>query len=237
MGIIKNIGLWLVSSKQGNTQDKEEEIIALEEKVLELKKENRLLKLQYNESRKVVNTVDNNTNNEEMINLQKCNEEKATQILELTDKVKELEHDIRIEKVLNENKFDQLIQTHSDEMATLREELDKKNTEIKAFEQKIKECLEREMEMKKKIGAEKEKEKEKETETEKEKKKEKETEKEEDKGKPNESNAEMIRSIMNQFYVKLYQSIEGKNTLTSAEVLKLTAEIIRKETKAALNSN
>lgn len=51
------------------------------------------------------------------------------------------------------------------------------------------------------------------------------------------NNVEMIRSIMNQFYAKLFQSIEGKSTLSSAEVLKLTAEIIRKETKAALNTS
>lgn len=51
------------------------------------------------------------------------------------------------------------------------------------------------------------------------------------------TSADQIRSIMNQFYNRLYQSINGKDTLSSKEILKLSAELIRKETNAALSSN
>lgn len=56
--------------------------------------------------------------------------------------------------------------------------------------------------------------------------------------KPKEStsnNAETIRAIMNQFYTQFFEAINERDALTSSEVLKLTAELIRKETKAALN--
>lgn len=44
-----------------------------------------------------------------------------------------------------------------------------------------------------------------------------------------------VRAIMNELYVKLYQNVSEKETMTSGEILKLTAEIIRSETKSALN--
>lgn len=193
------LGLWLVSSKSTNPQDKEEEIIKLEEKVLELKKENRVLKLQLNEK---VNTEANEEEKEEIATLQKCNEEKDAEIAELTNKVQLLDQQINEANETKEQEGKQLVEKHTEEVAKLRAELEKVNNERQTLQQSIKE-------------------------------------KEENKeSKPiNETSAEMIRSIMNQFYVKLYQSIEGKDTLTSAGVLKLTAEIIRKETKAALNTN
>lgn len=193
------LGLWLVSSKSINPQDKEEEIIKLEEKVLELKKENRVLKLQINEK---VNTEANEKEKEEIATLQKINEEKEVEIAELTNKVQELDAKFNEANESKEQERQQLIEKHTDEVAKLREELEKVNNERQTLQQSIK-------------ATEENKE-----------------------SKPiNETSAEMIRSIMNQFYVKLYQSIEGKDTLTSAGVLKLTAEIIRKETKAALNTN
>lgn len=188
-----------MSSKSINPQDKEEEIIKLEEKVLELKKENRVLKLQINEK---VNTEANEKEKEEIATLQKINEGKEVEIAELTNKVQELDAKFNEANESKEQERQQLIEKHTDEVAKLREELEKVNNERQTLQQSIK-------------ATEENKE-----------------------SKPiNETSAEMIRSIMNQFYVKLYQSIEGKDTLTSAGVLKLTAEIIRKETKAALNTN
>lgn len=199
------LGLWLVSSKPSNTFDKEEEIIKLEEKMLELKKENRLLKLQLNDSEKL-STVASSKEKDELIVLQKSNEEKEIKISQLMGKTQELEQAIQQANQSKETEKEQLIQIHMDEIAKLREELEKKNKELLALQESSKQQEKESKEPGEKMGT-------------------------------NETNAEMIRSIMNQFYVKFYQSVDGKNTLTTAEALKLTAEIIRKETKAALNSN
>lgn len=194
------LGLWLVSSKSNNAHDKEEEIIKLEEKVLELKKENRALKSQLNECSG--DRIKKGSDNKEVeVLLQKTIEEKEFKIVELSSKVQELsEKNQTIEEKFNttmetkKREHEQLFAQHSIEMDELRAELERKNKELQDMQQ--------------------------------------------DKSKEsNTNNGEMIRSIMNQFYTKLFQSIEGKSTLSSADVLKLTAEIIRKETKAALNTS
>lgn len=193
-----------MSSKSNNPQDKEEEIMKLEEKVLELKKENRALKLQLNESGGARSKEECDKKETEIILLQMEIEEKEQKIAELLGKVQELiEQNQAIEKKCNadmdakQHEHDQLMARHTNEMDELRIELERKTNELRTAQQE-----------KSKNGNE-----------------------------SNANNGEMIRSIMNQFYTKLFQSIEGKSSLSSADFLKLTAEIIRKETKAALSTS
>lgn len=201
--MIFSLGLWMVSSKSNNAHDKEDEIMKLEEKVLELKKENRALKSQLSEcgGDRIKKDSDNK---EAEIRLQKTIEEKELKIVELTGEVQELTgKNQSIEEKFNtameteKLEREKLLARHSSEMDELRAELERKSNELQAMQQdKNKESKE-----------------------------------------SNVNNGEMIRSIMNQFYTKLFKSIDGKSTLSSADVLKLTAEIIRKETKAALNTS
>lgn len=204
--MICSLGLWMVSSKSNNAHDKEDEIMKLEEKVLELKKENRALKSQLSEcgGDRIKKDSDNK---EAEIRLQKTIEEKELKIVELTGEVQELTGknktiEEKFNKAMEAEKLEheKSIARHSSEMDELRAELERKSNELQAMEQdKSKESKESK--------------------------------------ESNVNNGEMIRSIMNQFYTKLFQSIDGKSTLSSADVLKLTAEIIRKETKAALNTS
>lgn len=199
--MLSTLGLWLVSPKSGNAHDKEEEIIKLEEKVLELKKENRALKSQLSDSSG--DRIKKDSDNKETENLlQKTIDEKELKIVELSSKVQELtEKNQAIEEKFNiametdKHEHEKLIAKHSSEMDGLRAEFERKNSELQAMQQ------------------------------------------DKSKDESNTNNGEMIRSIMNQFYTKLFQNLEGKGALSSAEVLKLTAEIIRKETKAALNTS
>lgn len=46
---------------------------------------------------------------------------------------------------------------------------------------------------------------------------------------------DLIRGIMNDFYQKLYQGLDQRNSWPKQEVLKMAADLIRSETKAALN--
>lgn len=167
--------------------------------MLELKKENRALKSQLGGEQ-----IKRDYDNKEAENLLQMKiDEKELKIVELSSKIQELTMKLQA----TEEKFDSALETekverdklvaqHSSEMDTLRDELERKNSELQAMQQdKSKE------------------------------------------GGSTTNNVEMIRSIMNQFYMKLFQSIEGKSSLSSSEVLKLTAEIIRKETKAALNTS
>lgn len=164
----------------------------MEEKMLELKKENRALKMVLSESERV-KTDTNSKDKEELAILQKCNDEKALTISELTLQVQELIQKSNEALQSKEQEKQQLIEKHTAEIEQLREEFEKKSAEMQAEQPKSK-------------G-------------------------------DNENQTEKIRSIMQQFYVKLYQSIEGTDTMSTADVLKMTAEIIRKETKAALNAN
>lgn len=179
------------SSKNENVHDEEGEIIKLEEKLLDLKKENRLLKLRLTEKEQV-NKVSNDKEKEELTAMGKSNEEKELKINELTNKLKEVENELNMEKESKEMENEKLSEKYTTDFNTLREELEQKNKELEALQQS-------------KAG--------------------------------NANNGETIRKIMNQFYVKLYESIQTKESMTSADILKLTAEIIRKETKSALNPN
>lgn len=192
------IGLRLNSST--DDQDKEEEIIKLEEKVLELKKENRSLKLQLADNQQM-NKESNDKDNEELIASKKKNEELELQISDLTKKLEELEEKYKTATVENEKEKQQIIEKHAAELDNLRDTLDKKQKELETQQESNK------------------------------------TNNNNNNTGGGSNNGELIRGIMNQFYVKLYQSIEEQETMSTADILKLTAEIIRKETKAALNSN
>lgn len=166
--------------------------------MLELKKENRLLKLQLAEIEQG-QKASNEKEKEELADMMKIKEENELKITELTTKLEETEQTeqtLRAEVNSKEKAIKEFNEKYTTDMASLRDELEKKSKALETLEKAEK--VEK--------GA-------------------------------NTSNGETIRSIMNQFYVKLYQSVEGKNTMTSADILKLTAEIIRKETKAALNTN
>lgn len=196
----------------GEVPDKEEEIIKLEEKVLELKKENRLLKLQLTESDHAKKDT-NEQENEVLLALQQSNDEKELKIIEITGKLEEVEYNLNADIEAKKKENAALTEKYTTEIGSLREELEKKQAELYEVQQKLQqEHQQQQQEQQEKPSS---------TKT------------------GNASNGEMVRGIMNQFYVKLYQSIEGKDmtSMTSAELLKLAAEIIRKETKAALNSN
>lgn len=180
--------------------DKDEEIIKLEEKVLELKKENRALKLRVTEGDYVIQ--DTNEKAKELAELQTQFADQERHISELKSKWQETEQNLKIGMDAMEKEKAELIENHTKEVATLRAELEKKHIEVEAIQQQLKE--QQEQSNKSPVPA---------------------------------SNGDLIRGIMNQFYVKLYQSLEGTETMAASDVLKLTAEIIRKETKAALNSN
>lgn len=183
-----NSGLRLCSSNPANAPDKEEEIIKLEEKVLELKKENRLLKQQLKESDEAARnpTIQDEG---ELKALYRSNEAKDIRIEELQS----MEQQLKTEIESKNDEIAKLNEKYTTELDVLRNELAMKNTELETKQQSNKSG--------------------------------------------NTNNGETVRSIMNQFYVKFYRSIEGKEPMCSADVLKLTAEIIRKETKAALNLN
>ncbi|XP_031626354.1 uncharacterized protein LOC116342761 [Contarinia nasturtii] len=192
--------LRLKATHATNASDKDEEIIRLEEKVLELKKENRALKMQLTEGEKVI--VRENDNDKEWMELQRKITDQEHHIVELKNKWEETEQSLKMGMESIEKDKADIIANHAKEMNVLREELEKKNAEMDTLREQLKEQHDQS-----------------------------------NKSSGNAGKGDMIRDIMNQFYVKLYQSIEGKETMGSADILKLTAEIIRKETKAALNSN
>lgn len=185
------LGLRLNSSNPDDAIDKEGDIIRLEEKLLELKKENHLLKLQQTEG----NQAKIHKEKDELLALQRSNDEKDLKINELLGIVQELEQNLNTDIKAKDKEKVELIEKYTNELENLRKELEKKKAELEEAQQQ-----------------------------------------QERQGNTT-VNGEVIRGIMNQFYIKLYQSIEGKETMTPADFLKLTAEIVRKETKAALTLN
>lgn len=167
---------------------------------MDLKKENRALKLQLADNEQMKNES-NDKDNEELIASKKKNEELELQILDLTKKLEDLEEKHKTATVENEKGRQQIIEKHAAELDNLRDTLDKKQKELETQQESNK------------------------------------TNNNNNNTGGGSNNGELIRGIMNQFYVKLYQSIEEQETMSTADILKLTAEIIRKETKAALNSN
>lgn len=169
------------------TNELEEEIITLEEKVLELKKENRSLKLQLQEmdlSRK--QKLEQDTKEDLLIEkLRGEIVEKQSKIVELSTQVENLTKSANNEK-------DELNREAAKQIDTLQLDLVGKSAEIESLQQQISESSKK--------------------------------------------SSEMVRTILNEFYQKLYENISDETEISTAHVLKLSADIIRKETKAALNS-
>lgn len=136
--------------------DKEDEMIKMEEKVLELRKENRHLKLQMANIEQE-KSEDANVN-EDLIELQKVNKEKDVEIAALKGKINDLE-------------------------AALKREADSKIKEIQKIERKVNEDQRKRSQNQSNT----------------------------------EGNNEVVLGIMNQMYVKLFESIEGKEPMASAK--------------------
>lgn len=210
--------------------DSEEEIIKLEEKIVELKKDNRLLKLKLAEAgdskEPTAVTASGNEQlasvSQELETVKKDVEKSQKEKVDLEAKIKELEAKLK-EETEKAN-----ASTHAkDELGTKIQELEGKlKAEIESKKSKIVENarehdklmvqivdMQKQMqEMTAKLAEHAQN------------------------GQTAQTKShETIRSIMNKLYVELFQSINGRDTLTSSEVLKMTAELIRRETKAALN--
>lgn len=164
----------------------EEEILKLEERLLDLKKENRCLKLQLQEMNlsRQKQLEQDSKDDSLMESLRTENHEKGKKIDELLAQVENLTISLR-------NDLDTANKSNADKIEALQSELEVKSTEIDALHQQVSEASNK--------------------------------------------SSEMVRSILNEFYQKLHASICDKADVSSADVLKLSADIIRKETKAALN--
>lgn len=177
---IDRLQLGQANSSKGN-HDQEEEIIKLEEKILDLKKENRSLKLKLAEMENV--KVDEQSYKEKIndltVSLQKSNEEKNSTISELAK-------EIEILKIKSEKELEELKAVNGKQIEDLRNDLEISNAKEAAADSK---CIEK------------------------------------------------VRAILNQFYAKLYENVNGKDAMSAADILKLSADIIRKETKNTLNTS
>lgn len=205
----------------GRNTDFEEEIIKLEEKMVELKKENRLLKMKIaqaesNEAPMNASPSDNfkeelETIKEDAKALRQEDTNKAIKIQELEEKLKlegeKLTVSMRAKAELEKKVRDleEKLKTEGRLKSTLAQDADKRDAEILDLTMKV-------ATMTAKIAEHEQNNKDAQV-------------------KANET----IRSIMNKLYSELFQNVNGRETFTSAEVLKLTAELIRRETKAALN--
>lgn len=189
--VIDNIELLRLNAHSTNSpksnNELEEEILTLEEKVLELKKENRGLKLQLQEMDLAKKQrLEQDTKDNSIIETLKCeNDEKQSKIVELSNEVEEL-------RKTSHNEIDELRKKMEEQIEALHKDSAEKSTEIEVLQQQMAESS-------KKSG-------------------------------------ELVRSILNEFYQKLYENISDATDISSADVLKLSADIIRRETKAALNS-
>lgn len=216
------------SSARNGGPDLEDEIIKLEEKLVDLKKENRLLKLKLVEAESK-GPPSTSAGNEEL------------------DTVKEqLETVKKNVEILHRDKSDQEAKIQQLE-EKLREETEKTNAASTAkdeLEAKVKELdgeLKSELESKKSKANDVQDQAGLNARVEELEKQLKESEakiaEHEQNGQAAQTKShETIRSIMNKLYVELFQNVNGRDTMTSAEVLKLTAELIRRETKAALTA-
>jgi len=169
------------NSKTGD--EKDDEILQLEEKLIEVRKENRALKQQ-------VKGLEEGASAKATKDLLKQEDEEALAVL--TVQVTESRRTIEI----------------------YQKERETKNKEIGELKAKI-EIQQRELEQAKAEAT-----------------------KHNDANKSKENSvpsAELIRGIMNEFYQKLHKSVNEQNTWSKQEVLKLSVELIRNETKAALS--
>lgn len=171
------------ASKESN--ELEEEIIKLEERILEMKKENRRLKLQLRES--------------DMVRKQKLEHDKQENTMLETlrtecdakqSRIDELS--AQVDKVLesSRNELDGMKKENDEQIQRLQCDLDAKSGEIESLQQQMTEASAK--------------------------------------------SGEIVRAILNEFYQKLHETIGDKDDVSADDVLKLSADIIRKETKAAL---
>lgn len=174
------------ASPKGNNE-LEEEILTLEEKVLDLKKENRGLKLQLQEidlSRK--QKLEQDTKDNSLIEeLKSENDKKQAKIVELSTQIENITK-------TSQNEVEELKKGREERITALQKDLEGKSNKIESLHQQISDSS-------KKSG-------------------------------------ELVRSILNEFYQKLHEKISDETDISPADILKLSADIIRKETKAALNS-
>lgn len=219
------------STMRNGGVDTEDEIIKLEEKIVELKKNNRLLKLKLAESDSKESLV-------AAASVNPVNDELATAKQELETVNKDIEK-LRQDKIDNDAKMVELEKKLKEEtkkaiaLANAKDELDAKLQELEVK-------LKAEIELKKSSANnvhDNEKLKTQIADLEKQLKEmhAKIAEHEQNGQLAQTKSHETIRSYMNKLYVELFQSVNCRDTLTAAEVLKLTAELIRRETKAALN--
>lgn len=244
--VLDNIEMLKLSSGKSAARnagiDYEDEVIKLEEKIVELKKENRLLKLKLAESESKEPSVALSASAVSLATVASpASEDLASVKQELEMANNDLEK-LRHEKADQETKIQELERKLKDETekatAATKAKADLQ-TKLKAVEIKLK----AEMELKVSIANNSN------TNIQRsnakiaylEKSLKAMAAKVAEKARNGVSGAvaatehETIRSIMNKLYVELFQSVNGRDTMTSAEVLKLTAELIRRETKAALN--
>lgn len=204
--------------------DYEEEMIKLEEKIVELKKENRLYKLKLAEAENKVPSV-TSSGNEELTALKEqfeaANKDLAKFRQEQSAKEAVIEE---LNGKLNEETEKANASAHAKrELETTVEQLEGKlKAEIelnKSMEDNARDFNKSSADLAKQLKEAQEKV----------------AEYQKNGQTAQNKSHETIRSIMNKLYVELFQSVNGRDTMSSAEVLKLTAELIRRETKAALN--
>lgn len=181
--VLDKIDLLKMGSGSGKTGDeKDDEILELEEKVIELKKENRTLKLQ-------IKDLGNPTaNNKPLIS----NGEASTPTQHIYE---DLESKRIIENLRREN---EIKVREAEDLKNKIQELETKLGEERAKAEKLSQIQQKNAET------------------------------------PSGSNPEMIRAIMNDLYQKLFTSLNQRNMWPKQDVLKITADLIRSETKAAL---
>lgn len=193
----------LFRTANGTTaEEREDEILQLEEKIVELKKENRILKSELK--------IAVEKNQQEIVALQ-MNGDTEEKVNELTVKVDELQKEIT-EKNQAIKDYEQQIEKFKS-----NENNEKANTQSKldALDEQKKQLVQLQMDLQEKNSNILELVKHNQEITAK--------------------NADKIRGIMNDFYGRLYEEVSNYETMTSTQILKLAAEIIRRETKGALN--
>lgn len=112
------------SKHDAGDDEKENEIIKLEERVLQLKKENRLLKLQANKNEQSDKANDNV--NENMLKLHKTIEEKDLEMSALKLKIKDLEADLLESKLAKSKAVEEIERKMADELEILGRDIKEK---------------------------------------------------------------------------------------------------------------
>lgn len=191
-----------------NEDDRDAEILKLEEKIIELRKENRLLKARATDTESVKqNPLVSDTQVAEIEKLKVENKTKN----ELIDK---LERDLAIRTVKCAAFEQKVIETEKKFSAEA-----KKVTELDVKAKKCDDLTIRVKELEARLAEEQNK------------------AKASAKNPEDVDSVQLIRGIMNDFYQSFYQAVNKRESFTQQEVLRLAAELIRSETKKALSQN